>query len=76
MSKTTKSPTRVFTSVEQVIDVCGNVTSIQVIRTLNYEDNLKDTSTVQSFDLSIIPYDVALSLACQIISGFRNSSAK
>lgn len=70
------NPTSVVTLIEQHVNAEGNVTSISVTRRCHYAESSNDTETVQRFDLSVIPYDVALSLACQIVTGFRTSQSK
>lgn len=77
-SDLTDSPVRVLTSVNQTVED-GKVLRVNVERKLYF--NLPDgTSRVESvsqdFDLSVIPYDVALSLACQIITGFQRTERK
>lgn len=69
-------PTSVVTLIEQHVNTDGNVTAITVSRRLSYAESSNNTETIQYFDLSVIPYDVALSLACQIVTGFRTSQSK
>lgn len=70
------TPKTVVTTIEQSVNSDGNVVSIDVTRMTIHDDCLYDKTVKQSFDLSVIPYDVALSLACQIVTGFRNPSSK
>lgn len=72
----TPTPKSVITTIEQSVNSVGNVISIEVVRKTIHDDCLYDKTTRQTFDLSVIPYDVALSLACQIVTGFRNSTSK
>lgn len=72
----TSTPTSVLVTIEQKVNSDGNVTSVDVARQSFYKDSHLNQTVNQSFDLSVIPYDVALSLACQIVTGFRNSQSK
>lgn len=73
-----EAPIRVLTSVDQTVDD-GKVLCVSVDRKLyfaNADGTERVETVVQTFDLSIIPYDVALSLACQIITGFHRPERK
>lgn len=56
-----------------LIENSNRVSRIDVEVRLTYRDGSTDC-IVQSFDLRVFPYDVAMNLACEIVRGWNNSN--
>lgn len=70
MKPVDKKISNIIITIEQKASESGNASSIDVVRRVCFTDNTKETY-IQTFNLNVIPYEVALSLCCQIVDNFK-----
>lgn len=70
MKPVDKKISDIIISIEQKASDSGNATTIEVMKRILFTDNTKETHS-QVFNLNVIPYEVALSLCCQIVDNFK-----